>query len=468
MFNLFTFLINFIIIVVVKSYGKKMDELGRLFFNIFVVGSLLFLNGFFVAAEISIVSVRRTRIKQLINEGNTAAALAMDQIKEVNKFIAAAQLGVTISSIGLGWVGEATIAAWIAPLFNFLPEGIKLGTVHSVSTAIAFVLITILHVVIGELIPKSIALQYPEKTSLVIAWPMKVIYKLFAPAVYVLNGCGDGFLKLMGIPIQNTTSLAHTVEELDMLVNASYDEGVLNETEKDMLHNVFKFSDLQAKQVMIPRTDVVCIPSDISFEKLTELTTETLYTRYPVYENTMDNVIGIIHIKDLYSLLQKKEEFALKKILRPVMLVPETMTMDKLVLEFKKSHGQIAIVVDEFGGTSGIISLEDVLEEIFGEVQDEFDEEEADIKKIGENIYLANAMIRFDELADFFEDEEPIEDEDVETIGGLIVKNLGKIAQVGDEVQIRDMKCKVQEVDGARVTKVIITKESKPQDELED
>ena len=441
-----------------------MDDIGSIFYSIFLIFTLLLMNGFFVAAEISIVSVRRTRIEQLINEGNFSATLAMDAIKEVNKFIAAVQLGVTISSIGLGWVGEATLARFIEPMFNFLPGMLRIGATHSVSTTIAFVLITVLHVVIGELVPKSIALQYPEKTSLIIAWPMKFIFKVFAPAVFLLNGLGNGLLRLFHIPVQNTSPIAHSVEELDMIVNASYDEGVLNETEKDMLHNVFKFSDLQAKQVMIPRTDVVCIPSDITFEELTKLTTEAQYTRYPVYENTMDNVIGIIHIKDIYSLLQRKEQFEIKNILRPVMLVPETITMDKLVLEFKKSHGQIAIVVDEFGGTSGIISLEDVLEEIFGEVQDEFDEEEADIKKIGENTYAVNAMLRLDELAEYFE-EEPIEDDDVDTIGGLVVKYLGRIAQVGDITLINDMTCKVQEIDGARVTKLIIEKEPKTNEE---
>ncbi|MBR1753713.1 HlyC/CorC family transporter [bacterium] len=440
-----------------------MDEIGRLIYSIAIIGFLLLMNGFFVAAEISIISVRRTRLEQLMNEGNLSASLAMDAIKEVNKFVAAVQLGVTIASIGLGWVGEATIAKLINPLFDFLPAVWQAGATHSISTAIAFVLITVMHVVIGELVPKSIALQYPEQTSLIVAWPMKVVFKVFAPFVYILNGIGNGILRLIGIKVQNTTPLAHSVEELDMIVNASYDEGVLNETEKDMLHNVFKFSDLQAKQVMIPRTDVVSIPSDITFEELTKITSEAQYTRYPVYENTLDNVIGIIHIKDIYSLLQKHEQFALKKILRPVMLVPETMTMDKLVLEFKKSHGQLAIVVDEFGGTSGIISLEDVLEEIFGEVQDEFDEEEADIKKIAEDTYSVNAMLRLDELAEYFQ-EEPIEDDDVDTIGGLVVKNLGRIAQVGDTTVINDMTCRVEEVDGARVTKLLIEKEPKTEE----
>lgn len=435
-----------------------MDEIGSILFNLFVIGFLLFSNGFFVAAEFSMVSVRKTRITELTNEGNFSAKIALEALKDLDKFIAAVQLGVTISSIGLGWVGEATLARMIQPLFDFLPSNYQLVATHSVAVTIAFILITFLHVVIGELVPKSIALQYPEKTSLFLALPMKIITKIFNPAIFVLNGFGNILLKLLKIPSTQTSHLAHSIEELNMLINASYNEGVLNETEKEMLHNVFKFSDLTAKQVMIPRTDMACIASDITFEELNELTKSNQYTRYPVYEENLDHITGIIHVKDLYNLSLKEESFSLEKLLRPVLLVPETITMDKLLLEFKKRQSQMAIVIDEFGGTSGLITLEDVLEEIFGEVQDEFDEvEEADIKEIAENTYLTNAMMRLDEIAEFFEEE--IIDEDVDTIGGLVVKELGRIAQINDVVDIQTLKCTVKEIDGARITKLIIVKQ---------
>lgn len=443
-----------------------MDGIGSIFFNLFVIGLLLFSNGFFVAAEFSMVSVRKTRITQLTNEGNFSAKVALEALKDLDKFIAAVQLGVTISSIGLGWVGEATLVRMIEPIFSFLPLKYQLAASHSISITIAFVLITVSHVVIGELMPKSIAIQFPERTSLLLALPMKLITKLFNPAISILNGLGNFLLRLLKIPPSQTSHLAHSIEELNMLINASYNEGVLNETEKEMLHNVFKFSDLTAKQVMIPRTDMACIPSDISFEELNTLTMESQYTRYPVYEENLDHISGIIHAKDLYGLSLRKEEFSVEKILRPVLLVPETITMDKLVLEFKKRQGQMAIVIDEFGGTSGLITLEDVLEEIFGEVQDEFDaDEEADIKEISPNIYLTNAMMRLDEVAEFFEVE--IIDEDVDTIGGLVVKILGRIAQVNDIVRIQHLDCKVKEIDGARITKLIITKKL-PEEILEE
>ncbi len=442
-----------------------MDESGNIFFNLFVIAFLLFSNGFFVAAEFAMVKVRKTRIEQLVNEGNFNAKIALEAIKDLDKFIAAVQLGVTISSIGLGWVGEGTLARIIEPLFAFLPGISQNIATHTVSVSAAFALITFLHVVIGELIPKSIALEYTENTALIIARPMQIITFVFSPFIWLLNGFGNWVLKLFHVPHSHTASLVHSTEELDMLVNASYNGGVLNETEKDILHNVFKFSDLTAKQVMIPRTDMVCIPNDMALEDLNKLAAESQYTRYPVYDEDIDHITGLIHVKDLYSLSIKDEVCPIAKLQRDIMLVPETITMDNLVLEFKKRKSQMAIVVDEFGGTSGLITLEDVLEEIFGEVQDEFDEEEEiDIKEIEENKYEANAMLRLDELAEFFQlDEDSIDDEDIDTVGGLVVKLLGRLAEVNDTVTFDDLTFIVKEIDGARITKLEIIKKAKEQ-----
>ncbi len=443
-----------------------MEDYASIFFNLSVIILLLFSNGFFVASEFAMVKVRKTRVEQLAKEGNFDAKLALNAINDLDKFIAAVQLGVTISSIGLGWVGEATLARIIEPVFTFLPGLSKTIATHTVSVTVAFCLITFLHVVLGELIPKSIALEYTEKTALWVAKPMHGISIIFTPFIWALNGFGNLVLKLLHIPHANSSSLVHSTEELDMLVDASYNGGVLNETEKDMLHNMFKFSDLTAKQVMIPRTDMVCIPSDMTLEDLNKMAAENQYTRYPVYEEDIDHIIGIIHVKDLYSLSIKDEVCPIKNLLREILLVPETMTMDNLVLEFKKRKGQIAIVVDEFGGTSGLITLEDVLEEIVGEVQDEFDdEEESDIKEINENTYIANAMMRLDEFSEFFNFDNDIEEEDVDTIGGLVVKLLGRIAEVNDTVEFKDFTFIVKEIDGARITKLEIVRQIKPEED---
>ena len=440
-----------------------MGDQFTVIFNLFVIGLLLLSNGFFVASEFAIVKVRRTRIEQLVNEGNQTAQVVLDAIKEMDKYIASVQLGVTISSIGLGWVGEATLASIIEPLFNFLPSMSKMFAVHSLSVSIAFALITFLHVVIGELVPKSIALEFTEKTALFIARPMRAITEIFNPFIWLLNGFGNILLKLLHIPTAQNKSNVHSTEELDMLVDASFDGGVLNETEKDMLHNVFKFSDLTAKQVMIPRTDMVCAPIDMSFEDLNNLAAQNQFTRYPVYNEDIDDITGFIHVKDLYILSLKDEERPIEKIQRPIMMVPETMTLDKLVIEFKKRKMQLAVVIDEFGGTSGLISLEDVIEEIVGDVQDEFDEEEdVDIKEIAPNVYMANAMLRLDEMAEFFEmPENSFEDEDVDTIGGFVMKLLDRLAVVGDSVKFENLTFTVKKVDGARITQLEIKREIK-------
>lgn len=446
-----------------------MEESGSLIFNLFVIVFLLFSNGFFVASEFAMVKVRKTRIEQLVNEGNHNAKIALEAIKDLDKFIAAVQLGVTISSIGLGWVGEGTLARIIEPIFVFLPGISQNIATHTVSVSASFALITFMHVVIGELIPKSIALEYPEQTSLVIARPMQWISFLFTPFIWMLNGFGNSILNLFHVPHKHKSSLVHSTEELNMLVDASYNGGVLNETEKNILHNAFKFSDLTAKQVMVPRTDMVCIPNDMSIEELSKLAAENQYTRYPVYDEDIDHITGLIHVKDLFSLSINDEVCPLKMLEREIMLVPETITMDKLVLEFKRRKSQMAIVVDEFGGTSGLITVEDVLEEIFGDVQDEFDEEEeiCDIVEVEPNHYVANAMVRLDELAEFFRMKE-IDDEDIETIGGLVVKLLGRIAEVNDTVTFENLTFIVKEVEGARITKLEIfqgVEESKDSEE---
>ena len=447
-----------------------MDETGNIYLNLFVIAFLLFSNGFFVASEFAMVKVRKTRIEQLVNEGNYNAKIAMEALKDLDKFIAAVQLGVTISSIGLGWVGESTLARIIEPVFIFLPGISKTVATHTLSASIAFALITFFHVVIGELIPKSIALEYTEKTALWVAKPMQILTFIFNPFIWLLNGFGNMVLKMLNIPHSHKGSLVHSTEELDMLVNASYNGGVLNETEKDMLHNVFKFSDLTAKQVMIPRTDMICIPIDMPMEELYKLAAENQYTRYPVYEEDIDHITGLVHVKDLYSLAIKDETCPIEKIQRNILLVPETMTMDNLVLEFKKRKGQMAIVIDEFGGTSGLITLEDVLEEIFGEVQDEFDEEEeSDIKEIAPNTYIANSIMRLDEFAEYFNiDENEIDDEDIDTIGGLVLKILGRLAEVNDTVKFNNFTFIVKELDGARITKLEILKEEPTEEKVEE
>ena len=445
-----------------------MEDSVNTIFNLLIIAFLLFSNGFFVASEFAMVKVRKTRIEQLVNDGDFNAKIALEALKDLDKFIASVQLGVTISSLGLGWVGESTLAHIIEPIFVFLPGISKNIATHSVSASVAFALITFFHVVLGELIPKSIALEYTEKTALLVARPMQVLTFFFNPFIWLLNGFGNLVLKILHIPHSHKGSLVHSTEELDMLVNASYDGGVLNETEKDMLQNIFKFSDKDAKQIMVPRPDMVAIPMDITFEELERIILNNQYTRYPVYTEDLDHVAGLLHVKDLYAMTANKAQFNLKCMLREVKFFPETVSLDKLVREFKINKIQMAVIVDEFGGTSGLITLEDILEEIVGEVQDEFDtDEEANIVKTGENEYVANGIMRIDEFACFFNKEIP-EEEDVETIAGIILKRLDRMAEVGDTVDFDDFALTVEELDGTRIVKIKVVQKPEEKSAEED
>ena len=424
--------------------------------NLIIIFLLLFANGFFVASEFALVSVRQTRISQLANEGNNTAKITVKALKELDKYIAATQLGITIASIGLGWVGEATLARLIHPIFDFLPGISGNVATHSIAVAISFALITFMHVVLGELMPKSIALQYPEQTTLIVTRPLVFTAKVFTPFIYLLNGFGNMLLKLLKIPPAHPASAVHTEEELDMIIDASYKGGVLNETESLLLKNSLKFTDLMAKQIMVPRCGVISVPVEIEIPELENLILENQYTRYPVYEGNFDNIVGVLHVKDLYSYLIRHKKIELRNILRKPLFVPETMSADVLLDSYKKNKTEIAIVVDEFGGMSGIISLEDVLEEICGEVQDEFDEEENDfkIKEISENEFVVNGLFRVEDFFKYFDIEH--EEDDVDTVGGLVQRVLGRIPCAGDETDIEGLHIKVAELKGRRVSKLIV------------
>lgn len=424
-------------------------------FNLFIIVLLLFANAFFVASEFALVSVRQTRIQQLSNEGNKTAKIATNALTHLDRYIAATQLGITIASIGLGWVGEATLAKLIHPIFEFLPNISSSFASHSVATIIAFILITFMHVVIGELMPKSIALQFPEKTTLIITRPLVAAANILHPFIYLLNGFGNWALKQINIsPAQHHHSV-HTEEEIDMIIDESFKGGVLNETKSTILKNSLKFTDLMAKQVMVPRCNIVSIPINITEEEYAEIALENQYTRYPVYSENLDKIIGILHVKDLYSCQLRNQKVSFKDVLRPPVLVPETMTTDNLLETFKKNKTEIAVVIDEFGGVSGIVTMEDVLEEVVGSVQDEFDDEETDIKQIDKNKFIVNGLYRIEEFSEYFNLQQE-DDEDVETIAGLVQKVLCRLAKINDEVKIENLKLKVIELKERRIRKILV------------
>ncbi|MBI4639992.1 MAG: HlyC/CorC family transporter, partial [Candidatus Tectomicrobia bacterium] len=304
-----------------------MDEsVLSILLKLLTLTALVLMNAFYVTAEFALVSVRRTKIQQLADEGSVLAHSVLKAISNLDQSIAATQLGITIASLGLGWIGEQTLAHMLQPVLEFLPVYLVGLAAHSIAVTLAFLMITFLHVVLGELIPKSIALGSPDKAALWVAKPMELSVYLFRPFIWVLNGTGNTILNFLGVQPAGTHHLVHSAEELKMLVTASHKGGALDQMERDLLQKVFKFSDLVARQAMVPRIDMICIPSDLPLDELLSFTVKSSHTRFPVYEGNIDTIIGILHIKDLFSHSHQKEreEFDLKKIIRPVPIVPET------------------------------------------------------------------------------------------------------------------------------------------------
>ena len=416
------------------------------------VAVLVFANAFFVAAEFALVSLRRSRIEQMASQGSRFGKMLLRAKDEPNRFISAAQLGITMASLALGWIGEATIATLIEPLFLALPESLHGPALHSVSIALSFVIITMLHIVLGEQVPKMLALQHSERTALVTVGPTELFFRAFRPFIALFTWATDVSLRALRIRKQTEHEGAITSEELELLVQTSHRAGALEDTERDLLSNVFDFADLLVHQVMVPRPEVVAVPMDASLDELLELAMASPHARFPVFEGTLDNVVGIVHIKDLLRAARDGGDgFDLRAVLRPPLFVPETLSAGRLLAEFKGAHTTLAIVIDEYGGTAGVVTIDDLVEEIVGDVPDEFHTETPSIEPQPDGTTLVSPRLRLDEFSDLF--DVPIdEDQESETISGLVVERLGRLAKPGDIVELDRHQLAVEAVDGLRIT----------------
>lgn len=410
---------------------------------------LVFLNGLFVAAEFSFVKVRPTRIAQLIAEKNRKALIAQKCIGNIDAYLSVCQLGITISSLGLGWLGEPVVAKLLEPvMYSF---GITSpAVVHTISFIIAFTLVTFMHVVFGELVPKSLAIQRAESVALWLATPMRGFYYLFYPGIVVFNGTANWILKKVGIQPASEHEESHSEEELQMLVSESYKGGHLDKNEWRLLQNVFELEDKVARDVMVPRPDVVFLDKRKGLAENTELARQSGHTRYPLCDGNHDNVIGLIHIKDLFRL---NPESSLDNASRNIMLVPEGMHLDAMLRKFQKNHQHMALVVDEYGGTAGIITMENILEELVGEIQDEFDEETPEIIHEDKGVYLIDGRVLLEEVTEMF-NLQVSNDEEYDTLGGYIFDKLGKRPRVGDIIELPEHIFEIAEVEGLRIRRV--------------
>ncbi|RYD06030.1 membrane protein [Desulforamulus aquiferis] len=395
-------------------------------FQILLALLLVFLNGIFVAAEFAFVKVRSTRLAQLVSEGNRRAKVAQVCVNRIDAYLSVCQLGITLSSLGLGWLGKPVVGKLIEPLLFFFGVTSP-AAVSSVSFVIAFSIVTFMHVVFGELVPKSLAIQRSESVTLWLASPMTMFYYLFYPGIVIFNGTANKLLKMLGVKPANEHDESHSEEELQMLVSESYKGGHLDKNEWRLLQNVFEFERKVAREVMVPRPDVVFLDRRKSIEDNLALARKTEHTRFPLCDGDTDHVIGLVHIKDLFRL---DVGASIDKVRRNIMMVPEGIPLDKLLRQFQHNHQHMALVVDEYGGTSGIITMENILEELVGEIQDEFDQELPQVTPENEGTFLVDGRILLEEASQLF--DLPIGDEgEYNTLGGFVFGKLGKRPRVG-------------------------------------
>jgi len=407
---------------------------------------LLLVNAFFVAAEYAFVRVRGTQLQELIEAGSARARKAMRILLSLDSYISAIQLGVTLAALGLGLVGEPVVARILEPLFEPL-GAVSPVLVSVVSFLVAFGLVTYATVVIAELAPKYLALERALPLALWTAYPLDLFHSVMGPFTNVINASALGVLRLFGVR-PGAEAQAHSAEELRMLVAASTKNGILQESERVLVGNALDFAETLVRQVMVPRMEIVAIPDDTTVAGVVEVLKQSPFTRLPVYHEDLDHIAGVIHVKDVVG---ASPDRLVRDIMRKPLYLPETTHLDRALAQFRRERVQLAIVVDEFGGTAGLVTLEDVIEELVGDVQDEFDREAPMLREEG-GVYLINGLMNLNELRERLGLDLP--DEPYDTVGGMIFGRLGRLAQVGDSVDIEGYRFTVTAIDGRRVAQV--------------
>jgi putative hemolysin len=407
---------------------------------------LILLNAFFVAAEYGLVTSRRTRILELEHEGNRGARQVLRITGDPPRFIAAMQLGVTMTSLGIGALGEQVLSR-------------KFDTVMAsiLAVILALLIVTYLHVVVGELVPKGIALGHPERTALAVSAPVRGFFTIFGPLVWLLQESSAVILRALGLQPPGAEHEAHSEAELRMLLSSSADRGEIEHEEQEMLYKVFDFADKEVSDVMVPRPEVTAISIALPAEEALKAVLESPYTRYPVYRESLDDIVGVLHIRDLIEALHDRGIVSvdLETIVRPAYMVPATKDLGALLTEFRRTNQHIAIVIDEYGSMEGIVTLEDLLEEIVGEIEDEFDLPDETIERIDDDTIRIDGTFPIDDFNEQFDCALP--QEDYHTMAGFVFGELGRTAAPGDEVQHDGLLFKVESVEGQRIDRLVVT-----------
>jgi len=419
---------------------------------------LVLINGFFVASEFAIIGIRTTQMEELYADGNAPAGRVLEVIKSPvyqDRYIATAQLGITIASLGLGMYGEPVVAHFLEPyLANVMRLELESAIIGTIGYLVSLSLLTYLHIVIGEMVPKSMALSTPVKTVLKVTPIMRVIQKVLLVPVLLLNAIGNLMLRLFRVPLAQGQDRLHTAEEIEMIVAASVEEGLIEVGEEEMIRNIFDFGEREVGQVMTPRPKIQGIDQNLPYEELKRLVTESRHSRFPVYQEDIDHIVGILHLKDLVKYdMDKNPPITWRTLIKKVPAVPENQKVEELLAHFKQMKMHMAIVLDEFGGVAGIVTLEDLVEEVVGEVRDEFDQETEPYVKLEPGVIevVGNYLVEF--LLEDVDLGEEAELPDVETVGGLIVSWLGRPPVVGDTVMHHNTSFTVLDVDGLAISR---------------
>ncbi|WP_245954788.1 hemolysin family protein [Paenibacillus flagellatus] len=418
--------------------------------NLSIAFILVLLNGFFVAAEFAFVKVRSSRIDALALEGNLKAKFASRVLGNMNAYLSACQLGITLTSLALGWLGEPTIARMIEPLLSkaHMPESV----IHIIAFLIGFTIVTAFHITVGEQVPKTYAIRKSEEVTLWTAGPLVVFHKLMFPLIWCLNSASNWMLRKSGIEPEAEHEAVHTEEEIRLLVKESHKSGYIDNTELTLVDNVFEFTETVAREIMIPRTELACLYVEKSFEENLDIATTEMRTRYPVCDPDKDNIIGFVHIKDLLKARNGLDD--IRKIVRPLMSIPESMPISTLLKLMQKRRTEVALLIDEYGGTSGLVTMEDILEELVGEIHDEFDQERPSIEKRDDRTHSVDGLLHIDEFNDFFGLE--IETDDYDTIGGWVYSQVETPPKRHQKVIYEGYELIVDEVDHMRVSRILV------------
>jgi CBS domain containing-hemolysin-like protein len=423
--------------------------------KIFLVLFLVLANGFFVAAEFALVSVRRSRIEVLAAAGRRGAKSTLRAVDHLDAIISATQFGITLASLALGWIGEATLAhLFDSMLVKVLPPGQALAASHTIAIVIAFALITYLHIVLGELAPKTLALQRAEAVSLAVSRPMELFYAAFKPFIAALNSSGAFILRLFGLSAQGSHHATYTGEELRQLITQSHQSGNLQLEAKNLIHNIFEFSDLTARDAMIPRGQIASLEEHATFDEAVRAFQSSGYSRLPVYRESFDNIIGIVHNKDVLNSINEPEAFDLKKIVHQPVFIPDSARLGDVMRQMQRQRLHFAVVVDEHSGVEGILTLEDVLEEIVGEIQDEHDEVlDEKVRKREENVFILDGSLAVREANRQFDLNLP-ESDDYTTVAGFLIARAGRLLTESDTVTYNGARFTVERVDQRRITRI--------------